>query len=236
MVSERQIPEYKEMLKRFYTGPYEGTAAVADVGVERFGPTVSVEVGDFQPIVKTTPVLSPEECRTIIDESERIAAVSGWSTKRHGSYPTTDLPVSDLPESIELFNTLLKERILPLLGQEFAGALPASMTSLRVADAFVVKYSAAGGQTELKPHRDGSVLSFNIALNECSEFEGGGTWFQSIDRSLRIDRGEMVMHASGVLHGGHPITSGTRYILVGFVILEGFQNYAMRFMNACWDN
>jgi len=235
MVSERQIPGYKDTMKYFYTGPYD-TETLPAIGVERFGPTISVEVGDFQPIAKTTALLTDEECRTFINEAERIAATSGWSTKRHGSFPTTDLPMQDLPESLDLLNTLLKERILPALGDSFSDALPGSMTNLRVADAFVVKYSAAGGQTELKPHRDGSVLSFNIALNECAEFEGGGTWFASIDRSLRIDRGEMVMHASGVLHAGHPITSGTRYILVGFVLLEGFQNYAMRFMNACWDN
>jgi hypothetical protein len=46
----------------------------------------------------------------------------------------------------------------------------------------------------------------------------------------------MLMHASGVLHGGHPITAGTRYILVGFVILESYQNVAMRFMKLVWDN
>ena len=45
----------------------------------------------------------------------------------------------------------------------------------------------------------------------------------------------MCAHASGVLHGGHPITEGTRYILVAFVIVEGYQNWAMRFMKSVWD-
>ena len=39
----------------------------------------------------------------------------------------------------------------------------------------------------------------------------------------------------GVMHGGHPITSGVRYILVAFVIVEGYQNWAMRFMKDVWD-
>ncbi|KAM3567200.1 hypothetical protein VYU27_010648, partial [Nannochloropsis oceanica] len=47
--------------------------------------------------------------------------------------------------------------------------------------------------------------------------------------------GHIVTHASNVLHGGHPITSGKRYILVSFVILEGFANWAMRFANLVWD-
>jgi hypothetical protein len=45
----------------------------------------------------------------------------------------------------------------------------------------------------------------------------------------------MLMHASGCLHGGHPITAGKRYILVGFVLLVDYQNVAMRFMKTVWD-
>ena len=104
----------------------------------------------------------------------------------------------------------------------------------RVADAFVVKYDAAKGQTHLAKHRDGSVLSFNIALNERFEYEGGGTWFEGLGTALPIERGHVCCHASGVLHGGHPITAGVRYILVAFVIVEGYQNWAMRYMKAVW--
>jgi predicted 2-oxoglutarate/Fe(II)-dependent dioxygenase YbiX len=100
-----------------------------------------------------------------------------------------------------------------------------------VADGFIVKYDAEGGQAELKPHRDGSVFSFNIALNPAHEFEGGGTWFNSLGESVKIDEGEMVSHASGILHGGNAITSGRRYILVAFVILEGYDSWSMRFYN-----
>ena len=46
----------------------------------------------------------------------------------------------------------------------------------------------------------------------------------------------MLAHASGMLHGGHPITSGTRYILVSFVVIQGYQNYAMRLMKSVWDH
>jgi hypothetical protein len=48
-------------------------------------------------------------------------------------------------------------------------------------------------------------------------------------------QGHVVTHASNVMHGGHPITSGKRYILVAFVIVEGYQNFAMRFANQVWN-
>jgi predicted 2-oxoglutarate/Fe(II)-dependent dioxygenase YbiX len=235
MVSERHIQGYKETMLAFYGGKYDAAGGEGHA-LASFGPVIDGEVGEFRPIHQTVDeVLSAADCQTIIDEAEELASVSGWSTKRHGSYPTTDLPLQQLPRSLAMFNERLEQVVLPTLGVGFASAIPGSMTSLRVADAFVVKYSVAGGQTELKPHRDGSVLSFNIALNDLSEYEGGGTWFASIDQSLRLERGRMLMHASGVKHGGAPITAGTRYILVGFVILESYQNVAMRFMKTCWD-
>lgn len=92
-----------------------------------------------------------------------------------------------LPQTLSWFNVACQENIYPVLSTCFDSALPDS-SKLRVVDAFVVKYDAAGGQKELKPHRDGSVISFNIALNPSSEYEGGGTWFQSLGRSLKLEQ------------------------------------------------
>ena len=61
------------------------------------------------------------------------------------------------------------DTIYPFLASCFGEVLP-DPRSLRVADAFVVKYNAAGGQTHLTPHRDGAVLSFNIALNDAGDY------------------------------------------------------------------
>ena len=82
---------------------------------------------------------------------------------------------------------------------------------------------------------DGPVVTATVALNAPQEYEGGGTWFEGLGQSIPIDQGHVCCHASGVLHGGHPITEGVRYILVGFVIVEGYQNWAMRFMKSVWD-
>jgi len=176
-------------------------------------------------------VFTPDECQLIIDEAEQKATEMGWTTKRHGNFPTTDLPLAELPRTLQFFRYALVERIYPLLRSQFGQYLPDGGKNLRVADGFVVKYDAEGGQTELKPHRDGSVLSFNILLNPSSEFEGGGTWFASLDDAVGIEQGEVVSHSSSLLHGGHGITSGKRYIMVCFVILEGYDSWSMRFYN-----
>jgi hypothetical protein len=106
-----------------------------------------------------------------------------------------------LPQTLQFLKLALVERIYPLLVSQFGQYLP-NPTKLQLADGFVVKYDADKGQRELKPHRDGWVLSFNIALIPLSEFNGGGTWFASLDGTIKIDQGQVVSHASALLHGG----------------------------------
>lgn len=178
-------------------------------------------------------VFTSLECQDIVKEAEERAAQMGWTTNRHGNYPTTDIPLVELPRTMKFLRRALAERLYPLLRAQFKEYLPPGDAPfrLRVADGFIVKYDADGGQSELKPHRDGSVFSFNIALNPATDYEGGGTWFDSLGSSIKIDEGNLVTHASGVLHGGHGITKGKRYIMVGFVILEGYDSWSMRYYN-----
>jgi hypothetical protein len=108
---------------------------------------------------------------------------------------------------------------------------------------FIAQYNATAGQRLLLPHRDGSVFSFNVALNDDGEYDGGGTIFRQLgggtsdacasaagsgfETSLassketisaavggvvRSPKGHLLAHASALMHGGHAITSGCRYI------------------------
>ena len=227
----------------------------------------------------------------------RAERMGGWTTARHTNYPTTDVPIQELPDTLEWFREkALPETLYPFLANAYgrrAGVAPSRVLqrklprfvvilaintrvrrthmvqtfartkrrerltfllppssrfalpnakNLRVVDGFVVKYNATAGQSFLKPHRDGSVVSFNIALNGLDEYEGGGTWIARLDDSadmsagnVRSDRGHVLAHASGMLHGGHHITSGVRYILVCFVILKEYANFAVRFYERVRD-
>ena len=70
----------------------------------------------------------------------------------------------------------------PLLFAAFRPFLPmmTPQDSFRVVDCFVVKYNASSGQKELKPHRDGSIFSFNVAPNDLDEYSDGGTSFRAL--------------------------------------------------------
>lgn len=227
-VSELHVPGYAESKLPFL---------LADNEVDQITPQHPPSSGQSIPfqdgylIHKTTrPIFTAAECECIVRESEYVASQIAWTTNRHGNFPTTDLPLVELPETLQFLRRALVERVYPALRHQFGCYLPAP-DKLRVADGFVVKYDAEAGQRELKPHRDGSVVSFNIALNPADQYEGGGTWFASLEDSVKLEQGEMVSHASGLLHGGHGITKGKRYILVAFVILEDYDSWSMRFYN-----
>jgi hypothetical protein len=169
------------------------------------------------------PLISEGECKAVIEEAESVAAGSGgWNTKRHSNYPTTDIPVLSLPATKRWVDEALETRIFPFLAHCFPQAC-ADADSFRVNDVFVVKYNASSGQTQLKNHRDGGLISINIALNSQEDFSGGGTalFCNSSDSSEQValmERGHMLAHSSSVMHAGRQIQSGVRYVLVAFVI------------------
>ena len=47
----------------------------------------------------------------------------------------------------------------------------------------MVRYDASEGRTELGCHRDGTLLTVNIALNALSEYQGGGTRFEALEKA-----------------------------------------------------
>jgi len=232
MISERQIPAYRQTMKL-----YESRTGVATLPASAVPSVGIVADGDgFLVNHSEEPLFTEAETRAVVDECEaRAATMGGWTTARHANYPTTDVPLQELPKALEWFRErALPETLYPFLAQSYAYCIP-SPKSLRVVDAFVVKYNATAGQSFLKPHRDGSVVSFNIALNSADDYEGGGTYVARLDEGIRSDRGHVLSHASGMLHGGHPITSGVRYILVCFVIVKDFANFAYRFYERVRD-
>lgn len=179
-VSELHVPGYSQSKLSFLLPTRED-----DLG-SRISPSTPPETLAFIPFQdgyllhkSLQPILTPAECQKIIDEAEDIATKDiPWTTARHGNFPTTDMPIVELPQTLHFVQHVLVERIYPALRQKFGCYLP-DPNRLCVVDGFVVRYDATNGPKELQPHRDGSVLSFNVALNPSNEYQGGGTWFAS---------------------------------------------------------
>ncbi|CAM9995413.1 unnamed protein product [Discosporangium mesarthrocarpum] len=151
----------------------------------------------------------------------------GWTTSRHYSVPTTDLPMHKLSPLLPWFRSLLQCKLFPALAEQFgeggggegartSGAPSAALGGYAVHDAFVVRYEG-GRQRHLPLHRDQSTHSFTVALNSTHEYQGGGTFFPCLGRPLRPEKGHVLSFRGSILHGGDPTWSGVRYIIACFV-------------------
>lgn len=156
-------------------------------------------------------VLTKKECSWIIYESEIYAKKNGWTTKRHISYPTVDNPVMNIGPISLFIKNIVYTKIMPFYEKYYN----IDSRFLGVSDLFIVKYSVDKGMNELDYHEDGSVFSFIITLND--DFTGGGTRFININEDITSDVGKCVIFCGKNTHGGIKITSGTRYIIAGFL-------------------
>ncbi len=160
-------------------------------------------------------IYSPDMCIYIINECEKYAKHNdGWTTKRHRNYPSTELPVDKIPTIFGIILETLKTITNKI---SISYGLHDDMV-LDIKDLFVVKYSH-DAQNQLEMHTDVSFISFNILLNESSEFEGGGTYFDD-GLTSRLEQGDILIHSSRIKHSGLPVTIGCRYLLVGFVNID----------------
>jgi hypothetical protein len=180
------------------------------------------------------PVLSAAECANVVScvQSYHREKMNGvWGTVRQSSVQTTDVAVEDIPPLRPWLRVLLATRLYPMLVAAFptlADGTRLTADRMRVHDAFIVRYSQLDESWSLPKHSDTSALSFSVALNQRGvDYDGGGTCFDDIsgpDGSHVLDAevGQALAFAGPLRHGGHPISSGERIILVLFLYIEGF--------------
>ena len=164
---------------------------------------------DFSVIKVLENVIDKEERRQIMEFAPNVK----WTTVRHASHPTTDIPVASIWWLDMLMFQKLKNIIMPQIAKVYA----VDFDHLWLRDMFLVKYDE-NGQKKLGLHRDASAFSFIIQVNSLSEFEGGGTYIQSSNNIYRIDEGNCLIFAGGKeLHAGVELKKGKRFIITGFV-------------------
>jgi hypothetical protein len=111
------------------------------------------------------------------------------------------------------FSRWFNEEMRPLMARQFV-----SSTNFFVHDAFCVRYDATEMSNHLPVHTDESTHSFVIALNDCDEYSGGGTYFPQNDSVVRLKVGEVLsFRGDSIRHGGEAVTKNVRHILVAFL-------------------
>jgi hypothetical protein len=162
-------------------------------------------------------VVDPVTSAEIIRSAEAYAdANDGWTTSRHGSYPTTDLDTADVPSLRFPVHNIVYRKVIPRM----AKAYNLNPLKLGIHEVFIAKYSAdiPKHQKSLGEHVDDSDFSFVIALND--NFVGGGTKFAKSGAVKKPGVGSAVAFCGRSRHAGKQVTRGTRYILAGFLKYE----------------
>jgi tetratricopeptide (TPR) repeat protein len=72
-----------------------------------------------------------------------------------------------------------------------------------------------------------------LAMTPRTEYTGGGTFFEhmGVDNILQMDVGHGTFRPGSVRHGGHRVTSGTRYVLGAFLLMEDHVEHVRRLKN-----
>lgn len=155
-------------------------------------------------------------CKWIIYEAESYALKnSGWITKRHDNYPTTDLNIDLIPSVFSFILTSFNETISKEIIKNYS--LNEEKYTFEITDIFIVKYEM-NKQTFLEIHDDLCCLRVNILLSDITEFKGGGTLFED-GITMYLNQGDMIIHSGKSKHAGIEITEGKRYVLVFFINL-----------------
>ena len=166
--------------------------------------------------VSSLSILTPDQCTTIIESAEQHAQEVNnglWTTARHYDVPTTDFPMHAIPSVAPWFaNDIVTKIVKPILRRHFNFLTPRELSQTQevacddiiIHDIFVVKYCAPVSvdhsiseqkqiQKSLPLHFDQSTHSFVIALNDCTEYTGGGTYIPDLVGQSRVDGGNGVV-------------------------------------------
>jgi hypothetical protein len=88
----------------------------------------------------------------------------------------------------------------------------------------MVKYDDTKRERQkLDMHTDKSEWTFLISLSDGSglDYDGGGTYFESLDTTVHVQRGHALVFPGKLRHCGQRITKGVRFLLVGFLVDKG---------------
>jgi len=179
-------------------------------------------------------LLTPSECESIIREAEATAmwtkSFPHASKTREESMPDR-VKVEELPETLSWLTRTLPRRISPAIEQAFPECAQCKAQYLRPYQAIVLRYDADSdaGPVSTPVHQDFSFITLTVPLNDPAQYQGGGTWLHPLQRSVRPNVGHPLAHSGRVWHGGHPVTSGTRYALAIFFHSSQHVDHGRRF-------
>lgn len=167
--------------------------------------------------------LTPAECDHLVQVTEQVCrgqyAAYTYAKQTLGcrEYPILAQacvdPVHSVVEAIRTYTALHPHNSSAYFG--------CNNLQLDDREPHMVKYDVTKKERQkLDMHTDKSEWTFLIALsNGCGmDYDGGGTFFECLDATIHVQRGHALIFPGKLRHCGQRITTGLRFILVGFLV------------------
>ena len=146
-------------------------------------------------------------------------------------HPTVAVAVQSAVHSVvagvlELQEQINQKQLQQLQQQLKAGShkqvfKPPQLLALDDREPHMVKYDITRKERQrIDMHTDKSEWTFLVALSNGGglDYCGGGTYFECLDATVHVQRGHALVFPGTLRHCGQRITSGLRFLLVGFLV------------------
>jgi hypothetical protein len=156
------------------------------------------------------PLLAPIVARA---EEHAILRPGGWKTELY-SLTQQDIPLSEIPGAMSLVQPLTNVCV------EAVRQLYGDTVRMDLNQPHILKYDSNHKGVVL--HRDRCDVTAQLMLSAPRDYVGGGTYFPDLGAeddsmaTVRLERGDLLLHPGKLVHAGRLITSGQRYLLVWF--------------------
>lgn len=167
-------------------------------------PIVDMSYKEVAQDILVTPLLTPEECKHVIELSNFYGE---WSSLEGDKFPAQEIRVKELGLWKDI-QSLWRERLGPICEDFWK---PVEYMGLR--DAFTMRYSG-DTQTSLGLHTDASLITGSVKLND--DYEGATLIFPRQEfTNLDVPVGSCILFPAQVTHGHYvdELKSGVKYSL-----------------------
>lgn len=170
------------------------------------------------------PLFQPASCRAMI---EAVRGNERWQSAKVSRRAPDGEVRSIIDTESRMANVLFSEH-LDAIRDEFDEQMNAVLKPLvnqlyghnltEHAGTQVVHYTPGG---HYRPHSDVGLLTkdryYSVLCYLNDDFDGGGTRFPALDYCVAPECGKAVIFPSGYLHGGEPVASGEKYVIVSWI-------------------
>ncbi|KAL9178735.1 hypothetical protein ACHAXT_003866 [Thalassiosira profunda] len=160
-------------------------------------------------------LFTKEQCEHLkyVAEQHAYQANPGW----------IGMPNKNVPGMFDTTDSVFEELFHAVTHSVFGGRMcEGSLRFESNNEPHLVRYHTIGNKSGAPLHKDTEhkSLTLNCLLSDTDSFGGGGTYLQVLDRTIKLEQGEMLIHPGNLKHAGADIRFGLRHLLVAFLECE----------------